>query len=179
MLRRGGIWTVRVHVPVDLRPLIGRREVWRSVRTTYRSEVRLRAAVFRGHKGARFVHLRRKHRQMSRQQLEALVGEPSCRSGVLPEEKTSATPESSCDFHCVIWFGCTSNRSASSARVASPLSAAKATFGLKAGEWLRRDLRVISASSSSRYLRLPEQSNPLIRLFSFSGPSQGATASAR
>ena len=35
MLRRGGIWTVRVHVPVDLRPLIERRELWRSVGTAY------------------------------------------------------------------------------------------------------------------------------------------------
>lgn len=39
------------------------------------------------------------------------------------------------DEDWVIWFGCTSKRSASSASVASPLRAAKATFALKAGEW--------------------------------------------
>jgi hypothetical protein len=36
---------------------------------------------------------------------------------------------------------------------------------------VRRDLRVISAPGSRRYLRLPEQSNPLIRLSLESGPS--------
>ena len=75
MLRRGGIWAVRVHVPVDLRPLIGRRDLWRSVGTAYRRDARLRAAVFRGHKGPRFVRLQREHRRMSRQQIDALVGE--------------------------------------------------------------------------------------------------------
>src|SRR5262249_5641851 len=53
--------------------------------------------------------------------------DPSCFAGA-PEEKTSAAPSSSCDRHCVIWFGCTSNRSASCARVSSPFSAASATF---------------------------------------------------
>ena len=75
MLRRGGIWTVRVQVLVDLRPLIGRRDLWRSVGTACRRKARLRAAVFRGHKGPRFVRLQREHRRMSRQRLEALLGE--------------------------------------------------------------------------------------------------------
>ena len=75
MLRRGGIWTVRVHVPVDLRPLIGRREVWRSVGTSYCREALLRAAILQGHMGALFVRLRREHRWMSKQQIEELVSE--------------------------------------------------------------------------------------------------------
>lgn len=75
MLRRGGIWTVRVHVPVDLRPLIGRGELRRSVGTAYRREAWLRAAIRQGHVGALFVRLQREHRRMSRQQIEALVGE--------------------------------------------------------------------------------------------------------
>lgn len=37
-------------------------------------------------------------------------------------------------------------------------SAVRATFALKTGEWLRRDLRVMSAPESRRYLRLQEQS---------------------
>lgn len=75
MLRRHGIWTVRVHVPADLRPLIGRREVWRSAATSRHSEAKLRAAVFRGHMGALFMRLRRERGRMSRQQIEALVSE--------------------------------------------------------------------------------------------------------
>ncbi|MDA8252198.1 MAG: hypothetical protein M0Z28_23955 [Rhodospirillales bacterium] len=62
-------------MPVDLRPLIGRRELWRSVGTAYRRERPLRAPILQGHLGALFVRLRRKHRRMSRQQIEALVGE--------------------------------------------------------------------------------------------------------
>src|SRR3954470_10201289 len=38
----------------------------------------------------------------------------------------------------MIWLGWTSNCWASSASVFSPLTAAKATFALKAGEWFRR-----------------------------------------
>ena len=75
MLRRGGIWTARVHVSVDLRPLIGRRDLWRSVGTAYRREARQRAAIRQGHMCALFVRLHREHRRMSRQQVEALVGE--------------------------------------------------------------------------------------------------------
>jgi hypothetical protein len=75
VLRRGGIWTVRVHVPVDLRPLIGRREVWRSIGTAYRREARLRAAILQGHMGALFVRLRREHKWMSKQQIDELVSE--------------------------------------------------------------------------------------------------------
>ena len=59
---------------------------------------------------------------------------PSC-FGQLTEEKTPAVPQSSRDFHYVICFGRTSSRSANSANVASPLSAARVTtFALMASE---------------------------------------------
>ena len=47
--------------------------------------------------------------------------------------KTPEAPSRSCERHCVIWFGCTSNCCASSASVLSPLMAARATLALKAG----------------------------------------------
>src|SRR3954447_20843703 len=43
---------------------------------------------------------------------------------------TSAALPTSCAFHAVIWFGCTSNCCANSASVFSPLMAANATFAL-------------------------------------------------
>lgn len=73
--RRGGIWMARVHIPTPLRPLIGRREVWRSLRTANRREARLRAAIFQGNMGAPFVRLRRERSGMSRQQIDELVAE--------------------------------------------------------------------------------------------------------
>ena len=53
-------------------------------------------------------------------------------------------------FLCVIWFGWTSNRSASAASVWSPLAAASATFALKAAEWLRRRRFLLSAPARNR-----------------------------
>ena len=47
---------------------------------------------------------------------------------------TSSAPSSNCFFHWVIWFGCTSKRCASSARVCSPFKAASATFDLNLAE---------------------------------------------
>ena len=55
-------------------------------------------------------------------------------------------PSRSCERHCVIWFGCTSNCCANSASVLSPLMAASATFALKAGLWFRRGRLVIKSS---------------------------------
>src|SRR3954471_14777037 len=49
-----------------------------------------------------------------------------------------AAPSRSSAFQAVIWLGWTSNCWASSASVFSPLTAARATFALKAGEWFRR-----------------------------------------
>src|SRR5260370_5339529 len=51
---------------------------------------------------------------------------------------TSAARCSNSVFHLVIWFGLTSNRSASFTSVWSPFTAANATFALNAAEWLRR-----------------------------------------
>src|SRR5712691_3424887 len=65
-----------------------------------------------------------------------------------PAPNTSAAPPSSCAFQVVIWFGWTSNCSASCAIVRSPLIAANATFALKAGEWFRRGLLLIVAPDS-------------------------------
>ena len=59
-------------------------------------------------------------------------------AGLDPVPNTSDARSSNWVFHCVIWFGCTSNWLASSARVLSPRTAARATFALKAAEWLRR-----------------------------------------
>src|SRR5215471_16966804 len=65
-----------------------------------------------------------------------------------PGPKTSVAPFSSCDFQIVIWFGCTSNCSASCASVRSPLIAAIATFALKAGVWFRRGRRFMVSPDS-------------------------------
>jgi len=58
---------------------------------------------------------------------------------------TSAARCNNSIFHCVIWFGCTSNRSASCTSVWSPFTAANATFALNAAEWLRRGRFIFSA----------------------------------
>src|SRR5215204_6426612 len=58
---------------------------------------------------------------------------------------TPAAPSRSCAFHWVIWLGCTSNCCANSARVFSPLKAARATLALKAAEWFRRGLLLIAS----------------------------------
>ncbi len=57
------------------------------------------------------------------------------------------------------------------ASVSSPFREAKATLTLKAGEWLRWDRFVMSASKSRRYLRLQEQRMPLIRTPRRMGPA--------
>jgi hypothetical protein len=54
--------------------------------------------------------------------------------GGLTEEKFLAVPSSTCNLHSVVWFGCTSNRSASRASVTSPLDEVTATVALKAAE---------------------------------------------
>src|ERR671913_280965 len=59
------------------------------------------------------------------------------------DPNTPAAPSRSWAFHWVIWLGCTSNCWASSARVFSPFTAARATLALKAGEWFRRGLLLI------------------------------------
>jgi hypothetical protein len=58
---------------------------------------------------------------------------------------TSAARCNNSVFHCVIWFGWTSNRSASCTSVYSPFTAANATLALNAAEWLRRGRLMLSA----------------------------------
>ena len=61
-------------------------------------------------------------------------------------------------FHCAIWLACTSKRLLSSANVASPFTAASATFALNAGEWFRRvRLLIVCSSKHEAYHRLRKQ----------------------
>lgn len=62
-------------------------------------------------------------------------------------------------FHCVIWFECTSRRSASDVNLWSPLTAASATSTLKAAECLQRVLFMLSASRALRSI-VAETSRP-------------------
>ena len=52
------------------------------------------------------------------------------RSASVPAPNNCAARSSNWVFHCVIWFGCTSNWLASSESVRSPRTAARATFAL-------------------------------------------------
>ena len=74
-------------------------------------------------------------------------------------------------FHCVIWFGCTSNWLANSESVRSPRTAARATFALNSAEWLRRGRLLISRSClREHYHALNQAAIPLIPLFRFPEP---------
>src|SRR6202041_1534735 len=86
-----------------------------------------------------------------------------------PEPNTSAAPSSSCDFHAAICVVCTSCNCASSASVFSPLIAAKATFALNIGLWLRRE-RLDMVPPATRQQRRNQARNPLIGLFRFAQP---------
>src|SRR6185437_11035176 len=80
-----------------------------------------------------------------------------------PSPKASAACATSWRRHSVIWLGCTSKRCASSASVALLSIAAKATFALNAGEWLRRGRRIGIEPPGWREYRLVERQIPLIR----------------
>src|ERR671926_1405366 len=82
---------------------------------------------------------------------------------------TSAALPTSCAFHAVIWFGCTSNCCANSASVFSPLMAAKATFALRAGLCVRR-VRFVMLAPDPRHLRRFQAVSPLIALSEFGQP---------
>src|ERR1019366_337551 len=66
--------------------------------------------------------------------------------------KTPTAPSSNWLFHCVIWLACTSNCSANSDSVFSPLIAANATFALKVAVWFRRG-RLLICSPLPGHLR--------------------------
>src|SRR5271155_4078790 len=87
-----------------------------------------------------------------------------------PGPKNSDGLASSCDFHIVIWLGWTWKCSASWAMVRSPLTAARATFALKAGEWFRRG-RLLMVSPVHGDYRRCQAEIPLIVLFRFLGPA--------
>src|SRR6185437_16478391 len=80
-----------------------------------------------------------------------------------PGPKISEALASSCDFHVVIWLGWTSKCSANWAMVRSPLTAARATFALKAGEWFRRG-RLLMVSPVHGDYRRCQAEIPLIVL---------------
>src|SRR5215471_3325777 len=95
-----------------------------------------------------------------------------------PGPKISEALASSCDFHIVIWLGWTSKCSASWAMVRSPLTAAKATFALKAGEWFRRG-RLLMVSPVHGDYRRYQAEIPLIALSKFPRPAlRGALTEA-
>src|SRR5690242_14747215 len=82
---------------------------------------------------------------------------------------TSAAPPTSCAFHAVIWFACTSNCCANSASVFSPLMAANATFALNAGLCVRR-VRFVMLAPDPRHHRRLQADFPLIALSEFGQP---------
>ena len=89
----------------------------------------------------------------------------------VPAPNNCAARSSNRVFHCVIWFGCTSNWLASSESVRSPRTAARATFALNSAEWLRRGRLLISRSClREHYHALNQAAIPLIPLFRFPEP---------
>src|SRR5258708_31226638 len=95
-----------------------------------------------------------------------------------PGPKISEALPSSCDFHVVIWLGWTSKCSASWAMVRSPLTAARATFALKAAEWFRRG-RLFMVSPVHGDYRRCQAEIPLIVLSRFPGPALSPHACRR
>src|SRR6202163_2665270 len=87
-----------------------------------------------------------------------------------PGPKISEAFASSCDFHVAIWLGWTSKCSASWAMVRSPLTAARATFALKAGEWFRRGRLLMVSPVHGDYRRCRAEI-PLIVLSKFPRPA--------
>lgn len=75
MLRRKSGFSVRIHVPEELRDFIGRHEVWRSTQTDEPQQARLRASQWRHHFGTLFLQLRKVGRSMAQAQLSALVSQ--------------------------------------------------------------------------------------------------------
>lgn len=70
---RGTVLYSRLIVPRSLRPLIGRCEIWKSLRTTDRPQGKLRAQQWEGHLSRLFLHLHQHGHTMTPEQIEALV----------------------------------------------------------------------------------------------------------
>src|SRR4029077_14119155 len=86
-----------------------------------------------------------------------------------PPSNTPGAPSSSCAFHAAICVVCTSCNCANSASVFSPLIAAKATFALNIGLWLRRE-RLDMLPPATRHQRRNQAGKTLIGLFRFAQP---------
>jgi integrase len=69
------MYASRTVVPLDLRPLVGRREIVRSLETSDLKDARLRAAEWEGHVAGLFRQLRQNGRTMDREQIDALVSQ--------------------------------------------------------------------------------------------------------
>ncbi|KGW80977.1 hypothetical protein Y048_4317 [Burkholderia pseudomallei MSHR456] len=87
--------------------------------------------------------------------------------GVPAASNTSTARSSSCRFHSVIWFGCTSNSCASSASLRSALTTASATFASNAAECVRQVLSVIFLVSLPALSLAQAPGIPLTQLFEF------------
>src|SRR4029453_13337384 len=83
----------------------------------------------------------------------------------------TGAPLSKCAFPEVILLGGTSNCSASCANVRSPLTAANATFALKAGVWFRRGRLFIVSPVSQATAGPPPGRNSPCRPVQISGAS--------
>jgi hypothetical protein len=77
--RRGPTFTSRVVVPRDLRALLHRSEISRSLRTTDAREAARRCALWEPHVRALFSRVRQRGRTMTRDELDAL----KARSGAI------------------------------------------------------------------------------------------------
>ena len=72
-VKRGAVYHVRVHVPADLWPRMGRTAIWRSLRTGDLRIAHQRARVACDAARAYFHHVRIRGRTMNRSQLDALA----------------------------------------------------------------------------------------------------------
>jgi hypothetical protein len=73
--RRASKYSSRTVVPLDLRPLVRRREIVRSLETSDLKDARLRAAQWEGHVAGPFRRLRQNGRTMDQEQIDALVSQ--------------------------------------------------------------------------------------------------------
>lgn len=71
--RRRLVYHSRIVVPTDLRAVFGRRELWKSLRTSQYREARLRAALWEGKISSLFGYARMQGHQMTRNQIDALI----------------------------------------------------------------------------------------------------------
>ena len=73
--RRGKRFASRITIPADLRPLIRRGEILRSLLTDGLREARLRAQQWEAHVCALFAQLRKNARRMSAEQIDSIVAQ--------------------------------------------------------------------------------------------------------